>query len=157
MTGLADLLASERIVLDSPARNRREVLEALAALLGGQDVAVREAVRDDLGARERVSSTGVGGGIAFPHARVDSLGSIRLAFLRTVEPVEFGALDGKPVDLFFGVAGPKPSRREYLAVLARLAYVFREPSVREALRAAPSVPEVQALIARHDSPPADSP
>jgi len=149
MSGLADLLAPGRIALDRPVASRREVLDLLAALLGGQDDAVREAVRDDLVGRERVSSTGVGGGIAFPHARVDSLPGIRLAFLRSAEPVEFGAIDGKPVDLFFAVAGPKPGRREYLSVLARISYAFHSPAVREEFRRAGRAEEIVDLLVRH--------
>jgi mannitol/fructose-specific phosphotransferase system IIA component (Ntr-type) len=154
MSGLADLLATDRIVVDSLATSRREVLGALAALLGGNDAAVREAVRDDLSARERVSSTGVGGGIAFPHARVDSMPGIRLAFLRTVDTVEFGALDGRPVDLFLAVAGPKSARREYLSVLSRMSYAFRTDTVREEFRTAESPAEILALFSRYMSPSA---
>jgi PTS system nitrogen regulatory IIA component len=149
MSGVASFLARERIALDVVAGDRREVLEELAALLGGQDEVVREAVRDDLVAREWVSSTGVGGGIAFPHARIDFLTGIRLAFLRTAEPVDFGALDGMPVDLFVAVAGPKPSRREYLSVLSRLAYAFRSPTAREEFRRAGNAAEILELLERH--------
>jgi PTS system nitrogen regulatory IIA component len=149
MSGVASFLSTERIALDVPAGSGHEVLDELAALLGGQDESVREAVRDDLVAREWVSSTGVGGGIAFPHARVDFLPGIRLAFVRTAAPVEFRALDGMPVDLFVAVAGPKPSRREYLSVLSRLAYAFRSPTAREEFRRAETAVEVLDLLERH--------
>ena len=88
MSGLEEHLPEERIRLDFAAQNARDVLDELARLLGGRDEAVREAVRDDLRAREQVSTTGVGGGIAFPHARVASLPGIRLALLRTTFGVE---------------------------------------------------------------------
>jgi PTS system nitrogen regulatory IIA component len=155
MNGIAEYLAVDRIILDSVATSRREVLAELADALGGNDVAVREAIHDDLAARERVSSTGVGGAVAFPHARVDSIVGIRLAFLRTTKPIDFDALDERPVDLFLAVAGPKPARREYLSVLARLSYVFHTSSARAEFRQAGSSTEVRDLLTRYASQSTD--
>jgi PTS system nitrogen regulatory IIA component len=143
---LADYLKAERVRLDAPATNRREVLEGLGALLGGKDETVREAVAESLRARELMGSTGVGGGIAFPHARAEFVPSLRLAFLRTAAPVPFEALDGRPVDLFLAVAGPAQGRREYLAVLGSLSYLFRADHVRDRFRAAASAADVVALF-----------
>lgn len=148
MNDLAEGLPEERVRLDSEAGTREEVLEVLARLLEGRDEALRRAVRDDLVARERISSTGVGGGVAFPHARLDSLLGIRLAFLRTTQPVEFRAMDGKGVDLFLAVAGSVEDRREYLSVLGRVSYLFRSAAVREDFRRAASAREVRDLVRR---------
>jgi mannitol/fructose-specific phosphotransferase system IIA component (Ntr-type) len=65
---------------------------------------------------------------------VESLPALRLAFLRTKAPVIFGALDDRPVDLFFALAGPPRERREYLAALATLSYLFRSDEVRRKFR-----------------------
>ena len=100
MTALVELLPEARIALDDPSDSVGEVLASLAGLLGGQDETLTEAVRDDLIAREQMSTTGVGGGIAFPHARVTSLPAIRLALLRSRTAIEFGALDGRPVEAY---------------------------------------------------------
>ena len=144
--GVGDHLQAERVLLDSPAADRREVLQALGALLGGQDQTAREAVAESLRAREHMGSTGVGGGIAFPHARSEFVPSLRLAFLRTATPVPFEAMDGRLVDLFVAVAGPAQGRREYLAVLGALSYLFRADHVRDRFRAAPSPAEIVALF-----------
>ena len=143
---LADYLQAERVLLDVPANSRREALEELGALLGGQDQTAREAVAESLRAREQMGSTGVGGGIAFPHARPEFVPSLRLAFLRTAAPVPFEALDGRPVDLFMAVAGPAQGRREYLAVLGALSYLFRADHVRDRFRAASTPAEVLDLF-----------
>lgn len=150
MTALLASLPPDRIRLDHPASNRREVLAELGVLLGGRDRAVCEAVRDDLAAREQISTTAVGGGIAFPHARVGSLSGLRLALLRTARPVSFGAVDGQDVDLFLALAGPVEQRREYLSALARVAYLLRSSSVRDALRAAADVEAVRGVLAGLD-------
>jgi PTS system nitrogen regulatory IIA component len=153
MKPLADLLGESRIRLDSPAEAREAIMGELAELLGGCDAAVREAVLDGLISRERVSSTAVGGGVAFPHARIDILPGIRLAFLRTSTPVEFSASDDKKVDLFAAVAGPGPQRREYLSVLSRLSYLFRSEKLRERFRSVGSPAELLQLMRDSDRSP----
>ena len=146
MIDLTEQLPLDRISLGFAAETRRDVLSELARLLGGQDDAVREAVLDDLASREQKSTTGVGGGIAFPHARVHSMPAIRLAFVRTAKPVDFRAVDGAAVDLFLGVAGPAQERREYLAALARISYLFRAAGIRDALRGAADVEEIRDIL-----------
>lgn len=147
MSGLEQYLAQERVQFEVPAKSAEDVLEALARLLGGNDPAQREEVLDSLTARERVSTTGIGQGVAFPHARVGYLKSTRLAFVRTAVPIDFKAMDGKPVDLFVGVAAPIQSRREHLAILSKLAYLFRSDAVRKRFRDAASGEEVVAMMA----------
>lgn len=148
MRDLAGYLTPERVELDLDVSRRRDVLAALARLLGGQDAVAVEEVLDDLIRREQMGSTGVGNGIAFPHARVDFLPSLRLACVRTLEPIPYAALDGRSVDLFFALAGPKQARREYLAALGSLSYLFRNDTVRRAFRQAGDASEVISLFGR---------
>ncbi len=150
-TPLPELLAVERISLDHPAMSRRDVLDELARLLGGADTATRESIRDDLGARERAGSTGIGNGVAFPHARVTLLTGIRVAVLRTTKAIDFDALDGLPADLFVGMAGPKEMRREYLSLLSRMSWLLREEESRDGLRDSRSPDEIVALLTKIDA------
>jgi PTS system nitrogen regulatory IIA component len=155
MIPLDELLTEDRVSVGHEASDRRSVLSELGRLLGGRDSAAREAIRDDLTARERVGTTGVGNGVAFPHARIDQLPALRLAFVRTFRPVDFDALDGRPVDLFVSVAGPRGMRREYLSVLSRLSWMLRGESARESLREARTPREVTELfrqLAESDGP-----
>ena len=146
MSAVHEHLLPAFVRLDLEAENRREVLKALGELLGGNDIPSQEAAFEDLRARETMGSTGVGGGIAFPHARVSFLSNLRLAFVRTKEPIPFEALDGKPVDLFLALGGPQQGRKEYLAVLAQLSYLFRSEKTRDDFRAAKTPDEVVALL-----------
>ena len=148
MSDLEKYLSADRVALGVDVADRAGVLDRLARLLGGQDEATYEAIRDDLGRREVLGSTGVGGGIAFPHARVAPLPGLRLAVLRTAKPVEYAALDGRGVDLYVAIAGPEHLRREYLAVLGTLSYVFRMDRVREELRLAATPEEVVETLRR---------
>lgn len=148
MSQLGDYLVPKRVRLDVDVDRRRDVLAELSRLVGGQDAVAAEEVLDDLIRREQMGSTGVGNGIAFPHARVDFLPSLRIACVRTLEPVPFAALDGAPVDLYFALAGPKHMRREYLAALGSLSYLFRKDSVRRAFREASTPEEIVDLFAQ---------
>lgn len=148
MSDLEKYLSADRVALGVDVADREAVLDSLAHLLGGHDDATYEAIRDDLSRREVMGSTGVGGGIAFPHARVAPLPGLRLAVLRTAQPVDYAALDGRAVDLFVAIAGPEHLRREYLAVLGTLSYVFRMDRVREELRQAKAPAEVVEILRR---------
>jgi PTS system nitrogen regulatory IIA component len=148
MSDLERYVSADRVRVDVPAADRGEVLAELARLLGGHDAATREAVRDDLDRREQMGSTGVGGGIAFPHARVASLPGLRMAVIRTARPLEYAALDGRPVDLFVAIAGPESARREYLGILGTLSYLFRADRVRDELRKAAGPAEIVELMRR---------
>jgi PTS system nitrogen regulatory IIA component len=148
MSGLEDRLPPERIRLDLDARSSDDVIGELSRLLGGRDATVQEAVRDGLAWREQVSPTAVGGGIAFPHARVDSMAGIRLAFVRALQPVDVRAMDGRGVDLFLALAGPEQERREYLSVLGMVSYLFRSSAVREEFRKAKTTEAVRDLVRR---------
>lgn len=148
MSGLDQFLTEDRIRLDFPAKDADDVINELARLLGGNDAAQREEVRDSLASRERVSTTGIGNGVAFPHARVGFLKSTRLAVVRTTAPIEFKAMDGKGVDLFAAVAAPIQSRREHLAILSKLAYLFRSDAVRKKMRELNGTEAVMGLVSQ---------
>jgi mannitol/fructose-specific phosphotransferase system IIA component (Ntr-type) len=146
VNGLDQFLSEDRILLDLGVKNAEEVIAELGRLLGGNDPVAQEEVREALLARERVSTTGIGSGVAFPHARVGFLKTTRLAFIRTSVPIEFKAMDGKGVDLFAALAAPIQSRREHLAVLSKLSYLFRSETVRRRFREAQNAAEVFDLL-----------
>jgi PTS system nitrogen regulatory IIA component len=119
---------------DLPGDDRAAVLRAVADVLPLQDAAERELFVDLLLAREGLSSTGVGDGIAIPHARtpvvLDVEGpSIALCYLR--KPVDFAAIDGKPVTTMFVLASTNV--RTHLNMLSRISMAVHDPEFRAAL------------------------
>jgi PTS system nitrogen regulatory IIA component len=120
-------------ILDAPG-DRDAVIDAVARLLADPAAADGEAIRQSLQARERLASTGIGHGVAFPHGRVASLEHTRGAFLRLARPVDFGAVDGEPVDLVLAMAVPEHALQEHLQQLAELAERFGDPDFRRELR-----------------------
>jgi PTS system nitrogen regulatory IIA component len=103
---------------------------------------------DDILARERVMSTGVGNGVAIPHAYTDGVERLLASFYRTREKVEFGSADSVPVDIFFVILGPRESRREHIRLLARLSRLLNHAEFRDALRSAPDADAVLAVFRR---------
>lgn len=143
---LQDLLAPDRIALLVDAGARDAVLDAAARLLAGDSPSATPAIAGALRDREGLDSTGIGHGIAIPHARSHAFDQARGAFLRLREPVDFGSADGQPVDLVFAMAVPRHFTQQHLALLSELALRFSDAAFRAALRAARDVDALRALL-----------
>jgi mannitol/fructose-specific phosphotransferase system IIA component (Ntr-type) len=102
----------------------------------------------DVLAREQLVTTGVGHGVAFPHAKSDAAEAVVFAFARLAEGIDFGALDGRPVRLIFLIGAPKHQEppRVYLNLMARLSFLMRIEENRDLLLKSDSVEEVTRLF-----------
>jgi PTS system nitrogen regulatory IIA component len=140
------LLAADRVVLLVEAGDRDGVLDAAARLLSDASSANTQAIAEGLRKRERLGSTAIGHGIAIPHGRTNAFDHARGAFLRLREPVDFDASDGEPVDLVFALAVPEHFTQEHLQLLAEIAERFMDAGFRDAVRAAPDVDALRALM-----------
>lgn len=132
---LSGLLAPERVQIPLRGRGKEPLLSELVDL-----VARRAGSKADHGAmyaaiweREKVLSTGIGGGIALPHAKFDGLDQVVMAAGVSDEPVDFDALDGKPVQLFFLTLGPGAEAGTQVRVLSRIGRLMRDESLRNQL------------------------
>lgn len=135
MTELADILTPEGVVLDlKSCSSKRQVLTELArqaaAILGLDEHRLLEALLE----RERLGTTGIGHGIAIPHARLSELDRLVGLFARLDHPVDFEALDDQPSDLVFLLLAPDTADAESLKALARIARVLRDPAIQGQLR-----------------------
>lgn len=147
---IAQILDVERVIVDADLNSKKSVLEKLAALLSSADPSLTTpTVFDSLVARERLGTTGLGEGIAIPHGRVASNGKSIGAFLRTDKPIDFDAVDGAPVDIFFALCVPEEATDEHLALLSSLAGNFSDKAFVDVLRASTDPAEVyRKLIGR---------
>ncbi len=131
------ILAPQRTQHGVQGGSKKRVLEQLAQTIA-QDLGSLDA-RDllrSLIARERLGSTGIGHGIAIPHCRVKHCTATTGALITLRTPIEYDAIDGKPVDILFALLVPEEANDEHLQTLASLAGAFSEPSYRQALRQA---------------------
>ena len=94
------------------------------------------------------SDPGHGNGVAIPHAYTDGVEQLVAGFFRTCRGVDFAALDGKDVDLFFLILGPKASRRNHIKVLAKISRLLNHEDLRQSLRRAESVDDVLKVFKR---------
>ena len=143
---LARLVPQDAVQLDVDAPDARAVLALLAAMAAQRTGLPERAVLDALGARERVGSTGVGHGVAVPHARMQGMTGQQGALLRLAHPVEFGASDLQPCDLFVLLLAPPEAAGDHLKALAALSRRLREAPVRAALRAARDAAGLHAAL-----------
>ena len=109
---------------------------------------------DALLAREQLGSTGLGSGVAIPHARLAGLRRIRAVFMRLETPVEFDSVDGQPVDLLFALLAPPEAGAEHLLALARVSRLLRQSELRKQLRQSQTPDTIHALLAQPARPSA---
>jgi nitrogen PTS system EIIA component len=153
MNPLGELLTVDDVLLDIEASDRTQVLEQVAALLASKHGLSRTAVLDSLTAREQLGSTGVGHGVAIPHARMNQCAAAACAFVRTRTAVPFDAPDGRPVSVFLGLIVPHKANERHLQLLATAAGMLSEKAFRESLRAcADRKAAVDLLAAWPDAP-----
>lgn len=149
--GVAEILAAKRVAVSNEAeglvRDKQEALERLASLLATGDDGVTSAeILEVLVERERLQSTGVGGGVAVPHGSVERLDRQIGALLVCPRPIDFDSIDGEPVNILFALVGPKGAPAQHLKILARVSRLLRELSFRQRLAAASEGAEAYELI-----------
>jgi PTS system nitrogen regulatory IIA component len=106
----------------------------------------RAEVLAKIGAREQLGSTGFGRGVAIPHARVAGVSRPVAALLRLEAPVAFDAVDGRPVDLVFGLLSPEHAGAAHLHALAAISRLMRDEQMHTALNQAPNAEAIYGLL-----------
>jgi nitrogen PTS system EIIA component len=149
---IGDLIDRSAISLRVNASSKRQALAVIAEIAArklGLDAGV---ILDALTEREAAGSTGVGHGVAAPHARLAGLDRMRGVFIRLEQPIDFDAVDDQPVDLIFALFAPKEAITEHLRALARVSRLLRQADLRQQLRQARSADALHALLV-HDGGP----
>lgn len=144
-----DLITVTRTRARVEVTSKKRLLESLAELLAPAGPKCSPAVVFDLlNERERLGSTGLGEGIALPHARIGGIDDAVGAFVQLDQGVSFDAPDDQPVDLAFGLLVPEAANEVHLNLLAGLAERFSDAGLRDALRRAGSSEELLRLLLR---------
>ncbi|TVO70918.1 PTS sugar transporter subunit IIA [Sedimenticola selenatireducens] len=133
----ANFISVERISTANQAASKKRILEEVAGLLATASEELTQGnVFDKLLERERLGSTGLGHGIALPHARVAGIAEARGAFIQLQKGADFDAIDQQPVDLVFGLLVPEEATEAHLQLLAKLATLFSDADFCARLRQA---------------------
>lgn len=131
---IADLIKENRILLNLKSNNKDDaILEVASLLKEGQEIINFNAFLQDIFEREKLSATGIGNGVAIPHARSEAVKDFVIAIGRSQQGIEFGALDRKPVNLILLIGTPKEEIGGYLKLLARLSRLLSKEKLKQEL------------------------
>lgn len=147
---IADLFPPERIFLNLPVSSRDELFAYLSERAGALGLVSAQLCTRALHIREELGSTGLGNGIAIPHARIEGLDKVAGLLATLARPIDFEAVDGEPVDLVMMLLMPEQSGGDQIKALQRIARHVRDEANANALRQADTVEEVTALLEEAD-------
>ena len=145
---IGDWLDRAGIVYRSSADSKRQALSVVADAAAKALKLKASDIFDALMDREAQGSTGVGRGVAVPHARLNGLDRMRAVVVRLERPVPFDAVDEQPVDILFALFAPEGADSEHLRALARVSRLLRQGEIREHLRQARSPDAILAVLSR---------
>jgi PTS system nitrogen regulatory IIA component len=149
---LSDLIRPDAIIGSLKANSKKQAIQALAEKAAGITGLEEREIFETLLQRERLGSTGVGGGIAIPHGKLAKLDRIVGIFARMARPIDFEALDDQPVDLVFLLLAPEGAGADHLKALARIARLLREPGVAGKLRTSGDSTALYAVLTTAATP-----
>ena len=146
MNRLAAILPAVDVVVDVDATSKKRVFEHAGLLFENQHGVARGTVTDNLFARERLGSTGLGHGVAIPHGRIKGLKSPLSAVLRVREPLPFDSPDDEPVQLLVFLLVPEAATQRHLEILSEIAEMLSDRELRQRLKTEADPAEVHRLI-----------
>ena len=143
---LSEFLDFDAIKTALPGGNKRSLLQQLANLAAQRIDSETAAILASLTEREQLGSTGFGQGVAIPHGKIEGLSRIYCLFARVAEPVDYKAIDGRPVDLVFLLLSPPDAGAEHLKALAAISRVARHAPTLDKMRGARSRDALTAVL-----------
>lgn len=147
---ILDVLNREAICADLKATDKKGILEELATPVSEATGLNRDDIIRVLMERERLGSTGIGGGIGIPHGKLKALSTLVLGFGLSRAGVAFESMDGRPTHIFFLLLTPENSTGLHLKMLARISRILKNEPFKEKLMAAGSSDEIHAIIQEED-------
>jgi PTS system nitrogen regulatory IIA component len=148
---ISDLLSATDVMIDVRASNKRQLLQELAAHAAKSLKLGVDQIAHSLLKREELGSTGLGDGLAIPHARVPDLRRLQGILARLQQPIEFDAIDGRAVDIVFVLMLPANAENKNLNALALVARKLRSPEILDRLRGAQDASELYRAMVKDDA------
>jgi PTS system fructose-specific IIC component len=148
---ISEIVLPDGIVLDVQNTEKIAVIKELAQILIDKNIISNtEEFFSAILRRENLESTGIGQGVAIPHARTSAVKNIAIVFGRSKTGVDFSSLDGQPSNLIFLIAAPEDKKTEYIMTLAKLSKLLRKNDARNNLLNAQTQEEVIKAIIQHE-------
>ncbi|MEO6360489.1 MAG: PTS sugar transporter subunit IIA [Sphingomicrobium sp.] len=143
---LSDFLDFDSIRTSLSAGNKRSLLQQISSLAAHRLEVDGAAILSSVTEREKLGSTGFGSGVAIPHGKIDGLSRIHCLFVRLSEPIDYKAIDDRPVDLVFLLLSPLDAGGEHLKALAAISRITRHDHILEKMRGARSRDALAAVL-----------
>ncbi len=143
---ICELLTRDRVLAGLKATSKKQALQELSRYASNTTGVHERAVFDILLERERLGTTGVGQGIAIPHGKLPGLDRLYGLFARLERPIDFDAIDERPVDLIFLLLAPESAGADHLKALARVSRLLRDGKMCEKLRGGKTTEALYALL-----------
>ncbi len=143
---ISDIMTVNNISVAIKANSKRQLLQELAEKAAEITGITERTIFDIVLERENLGSTGFGGGTALPHGRLTDIDKVYGFFARLSTPVDFEAIDGKPVDLIFLLLSPEGSGADHLTALAQVSRILKDEATCEKLRQAETREQIYALL-----------
>jgi PTS system nitrogen regulatory IIA component len=147
---IIDVLQKEAILDDLQSRDKKGILEELVAPVSSIAGINPEELVKVLMERERLGSTGIGGGIGIPHGKLKNIDTLVLGFGLSRSGVDFESMDGRPTYIFFLLVTPENSTGLHLKVLARVSQMLKSETFKQKLRSAGNGEEIYSIIKEED-------
>lgn len=148
---LTDIVTVDCVKVPLEARDKQDAIFQLADVVAGAaGLEDPEELKEAVWHREQTRTTGIGHGIAIPHGKCSGCQRLAMAIGRAAEPLEFGAIDKKPVSLIFLLASPLDQTGPHIQALASVSKVLVDPAVRDAFLTVHTPEQVMALLAEHE-------
>jgi PTS system nitrogen regulatory IIA component len=151
MTDLSDILSINDVSASLSVANKKGLFQQLAAAASRRTGLSSKAIVAALNERERLGSTGFGGGVAIPHGKIPGLERVFGYFVRLSQPIDFQSVDNLPVDLVFLLLSPPDAGADHLKALASVSRALRDRQTVAKLRGARSKDAIFALLAGVES------
>jgi nitrogen PTS system EIIA component len=146
MNRLAAILPASNVLVNVDATSKKRVFEHAGLLFENQHAIARSTVTDNLFARERLGSTGLGHAVAIPHGRIKGLKNPLAAVVRVQQPIPFDAPDDEAVALLIFLLVPEAATQRHLEILSEIAEMLSDRELRERLKTEPDAAGVHKLI-----------
>jgi len=146
MNDLSQIIAAEAIDAGMPAPNKKALFQQIAMHASRLTGIESKAIAASIGEREKLGSTGFGGGAAIPHGKIEGLERVVGYFARLTTPIDYQAIDGMPVDLVFLLLSPPDAGADHLKALASVSRMLRDRQTVAKLRGARSKDAIFALL-----------
>ena len=143
---ITEIISQESVLPNLKVTSKKQALQELSKRVGKIYGLEERKVFDTLLEREKLGSTGVGNGVAIPHGKIEELERLRGYFARLERPVDFEAIDERPVDLIFLLLAPESSGADHLKALAQVSRLLRDKKVCEKLRGSDRAEALYAVL-----------